>query len=191
VTAYGYSLISLVITLIAKVTQFAKPMETNNLKFQTSAQEACYEKLVTWIQEIFGKYPCARHDFPGLGIFVGSALVEILVFPWDENDAVINTRSYVVVGSELKPDLMRYLLEENAKMIFGAFGISPDNEILFEHSIIGSTCNIKELEVSVKAVMEIADEYDDKIVNRWGGKRALDRIHAGTLSNKGWSLPTF
>ncbi|MFN5980493.1 MAG: T3SS (YopN, CesT) and YbjN peptide-binding chaperone 1, partial [Pseudanabaena sp.] len=102
-----------------------------------------------------------------------------------------NTRSYVVVGSELKPDLMRYLLEENAKMIFGAFGISPDNEILFEHSIIGSTCNIKELEVSVKAVMEIADEYDDKIVNRWGGKRALDRIHAGTLSNKGWSLPTF
>jgi hypothetical protein len=119
---------------------------------------------------------------------MGSALVEVLVFPWDGDDAIINTRSYVVVGAELKPDLMRYLLEENAKMIFGAFGISPDSEILFEHSIVGSTCDMKELEASVKAVMEIADEYDDKIVDRWGGKRALDRIHAGTLSNNGWSL---
>ncbi|NUN65793.1 YbjN domain-containing protein [Pseudanabaena biceps] len=160
------------------------------MEFQTTAQEACYEKVTTWIQEIFGRCPCARPDIPGLGMFVGSALVEVLVFAWDKDDAVINTRSYVVVGAELKPDLMRYLLEENAKMMFGAFGISPDNEILFEHSIVGSTCDKKEIEASVKAVMEIADDYDDKIVSRWGGKRALDRIHAGTLSSTGWSLPT-
>ena len=163
-------------------------MEPNNLQFQTTAQEACYEKVVTWMQEIFDKCPCARQDVPGVGLFIGSALVEVLVFPWDGNDAIINTRSYVVVGAELKPDLMRYLLEENAKMIFGAFGISPDNEILFEHSIVGSTCDMKELESSVKAVMDIADEYDDRIVDRWGGKRALDRIHAGSLSSKGWSM---
>ena len=163
-------------------------MEAHNLKFQTAAQEACYEKVVMWIQELFGKCPCARQDIPGLGIFIGSALVEVLVFPWDKDDAVINTRSYVVVGAELKPELMRYLLEENAKMIFGAFGISPDSEILFEHSIVGSTCDMKELETSVKSVMEIADDYDDKSVDRWGGKRALDRIHAGTLSSNGWSF---
>jgi len=163
-------------------------MDSHNLKFQTNAQAACYEKVATWMQEIFGKCPCARQDLPGLGIFMGSALVEVLVFPWDEDDAIINTRSYVVVGAELQPDLMRYLLEENAKMVFGAFGISPDSEILFEHSIVGSTCDRKELESSVKAVIEIADEYDDKIVERWGGKRALDRIHAGTLSNNGWAF---
>ncbi len=96
----------------------------------------------------------------------------------------------MVVGAEIRPDLLRYLLEENVKMIFGAFGISSDNEILFEHSIVGSTCDRKELEASVKAVMDISDDYDDKIVERWGGKRALDRIHAGTLSSSGWSLPT-
>lgn len=163
-------------------------MEPNNLKFETTAQKACYEKVVTWMQVIFGKCPCARQDVPGLGIFIGSALVEVLVFPWNIDDAIINTRSYVVVGAELTPDLLRYLLEENAKMIFGAFGVSPDSEILFEHSIVGSTCDLKELEASVKAVMEIADAYDDRIVDRWGGKRALDRIHAGTLSNKGWLL---
>ena len=106
-------------------------MEPNKLQFQTTAQEACYEKVVTWMQEIFEKCPGARQDVPGVGLFIGSALIEVLVFPWDEDDAIINTRSYVVVGAELKPDLMRYLLEENAKMIFGAFGISPDSEILF------------------------------------------------------------
>ncbi|MDX2255013.1 MAG: YbjN domain-containing protein [Pseudanabaenaceae cyanobacterium bins.39] len=160
------------------------------MKFATRAQEICYEKILTWMQEIFERCPCARQDFPGVGIFVGSALVEVLIYPWDGNDAVINVRSYVVVGANLQPDLMRYLLEENAKMVFGAFGISSDNEILFEHSIVGSTCDKKELEASVKAVMQIADDYDDKIVDRWGGKRALDRIHAGTLSSSGWSLPT-
>jgi len=64
-------------------------MEANNLKFQTTAQEACYEKVVTWMQEIFSKCPCARQDIPGLGIFMGSALVEVLVFPWDGDDAII------------------------------------------------------------------------------------------------------
>lgn len=177
--------------ILISINQSCIFTEESTLQFQTSAQEACYEKIVTWMQQIFGKCPCARQDFPGLGIFVGSALVEVLIYPWHDDDAVINVRSYVVVGAEIRSDLLRYLLEENVKMIFGAFGISADNEILFEHSIVGSTCDKKELEASVKAVMDISDDYDDKIVERWGGKRALDRIHAGTLSSNGWSLPTF
>ncbi|MEE3715678.1 YbjN domain-containing protein [Tumidithrix elongata RA019] len=153
------------------------------MQFQTPAQEACYHKIAVWMREIFGKFPCARQDVPGLGIFMGSALVEVLVFPWNEDDAVINTRSYVVTGAEIKPDLMRFLLDENASMIFGGFGIDPNGDIVFEHSIVGSTCDRKELESSVKAVLEIADEYDDAIVEKWGGKRALDRLeYSGSLN---------
>jgi hypothetical protein len=40
---------------------------------------------------------------------------------------------------------------------------------------VGSTIDKKELEASVIAVLEIADKYDDEIVKRWGGKRALDK----------------
>jgi hypothetical protein len=61
-------------------------------------------------------------------------------------------------------------------MIFGAFGLDVNGDIIFEHSIVGSTCDKKELESSVRAVLEIADKYDDKIVAEWGGMRALDRI---------------
>ncbi|AFY82259.1 MULTISPECIES: T3SS (YopN, CesT) and YbjN peptide-binding chaperone 1 [Oscillatoriales] len=146
------------------------------MQFQTSAQEACYHKVALWMQELFGKFPCARQDIPGLGLFMGSALVEVLILPWGEEDSVINTRAYVVTEAELTADLMRFLLEQNSNMIFGAFGIDGKGDILFEHSIVGSTCDKKELESSVNAVLEVSDEYDDQLVERWGGKRALDRI---------------
>lgn len=146
------------------------------MQFQSTMQEACYEKVALWMRELFGKFPCARDDVPGLAVFMGSALVEVFVFPAGENEAVINTRSYVVTEVELSADLMRFLLRENINMRFGAFGIDDQGDVIFEHTIVGSTCDKPELEASVKAVLEIADEYDDKIVERWGGKRALDRI---------------
>jgi Putative bacterial sensory transduction regulator len=72
-------------------------------------------------------------------------------------------------------DLLNYLLRENHEMRFGAFSVSKGGDIVFEHTIVGSTIDKKELESSVLAVLEIADKYDDEIVERWGGKRALDK----------------
>ena len=46
---------------------------------------------------------------------------------------------------------------------------------MFEHNLIGSTCDKEELKTSVITVVKLADEYDDEIVARWGGQRALDR----------------
>lgn len=146
------------------------------VKFQTQAQQDCYDKIAIWMQESFGKFPCARPDFPGLGLFMNSALVEVLIYPWGDDDAIINTRSYVVTEAELSAELMHFLLQENVGMRFGAFGVDESGDILFEHTIVGSTCDKKELESSVKAVLEVADQYDDYIVDKWGGKRALDRI---------------
>ncbi len=146
------------------------------MEFQTAMQEACYNKVATWMRELYGKFPCAREDVPGLAMVMGSALVEVFVFPWEKDDAVINARSYVVTDVELSPDLLHFLLRENNIMRFGAFGIDEHGDIVFEHTIVGSTCDQVELEASVNAVLEIADDYDDKIVERWGGRRALDRI---------------
>lgn len=146
------------------------------MEFQSEAQQACYNKIAIWMKDLFGKFPCARSDIPGLGLFMNSALVEVLIYPWEDDDTIINTRSYVVKGVEITQELMRFLLQENTQMYFGAFGIDDAGNILFEHSIVGSTCDKKELEASVKAVLEIADEYDDLIVNKWGGERALDRL---------------
>ena len=146
------------------------------MEFTTTAQADTYNKVALWLRELFGQFPCARPDLPALGLFMNSALVEVFVYPWKGDDAVIHTRSYVVTGIELTQDLLDFLLRENAQMLFGAFGIDPNGDILFEHTIVGSTCDKLELEASVKAVLDVADSYDDHIVEKWGGATALSRL---------------
>jgi hypothetical protein len=148
------------------------------MQFETPAQEACYNTVALWMHELFGKFPCARQDTPGLGLFMGSALVEVLVFPWEADDAIVNIRSFVATDTKVTPTLMQFLLEENAKMVFGAFGIDSMGDVLFEYTILGSSFNKKELDTSVRAVLDVADQYDDKIVEQWGGRRALERMKA-------------
>ncbi len=146
------------------------------MEFETEAQKACYEKVGPWVRELFGKLASRRDDRPVIRILQGSAYAQVGVFAWGESDAIITTRAYVVSGAMLTPEMMYYLLRENEGMPFGAFGVDKDGDILFEHSIVGSTCDKKELEASVIAVLRTADEYDDQIVERWGGRRALDQL---------------
>ena len=144
------------------------------IQFETQPQKDCYNKIAGWMDELFSDYPWEKLDEVGFGLFMGSAWVEVRVYPWHEDDAVINTRSKVAINPSITPELLKFLLEENSDQLFGAFSLTKTGDILFEHTIVGSTCDPEELEASVLAVLETADEYDDKIITRWGGKRALD-----------------
>jgi hypothetical protein len=146
------------------------------MEFRTAAQKACYDKIASWMKELFGELAVMRDDAPMVGVMMGSALAQVAVWPWGDDDATITTRAYLVTGAELTPDLMRYLLQKNADMRFGAFGVDQDGDILFEHSIVGSSCDKGELKASVLSVLATADKYDDEIVARWGGERMLDRM---------------
>ena len=44
----------------------------------------------------------------------------------------------------------------------------------FKRSILGGSVSEAELRETVRYVMLIADQYDDRIQARWGGKRAID-----------------
>lgn len=145
------------------------------MEFETEAQRACYERIAPWIKEIFGEFATTRSDAPVFGVALGSAYTVVAVFPWGDDDAVIGVRSYVVTGVELTPELMRYLLECNNSIRFGAFGIDTDGDIFLEHAIVGSSCDKNELKASTCAVALMADKFDDEIVARWGGERAVDR----------------
>lgn len=143
--------------------------------FKTEAQRICYEKVAPWLKEIFGEFAKPLEDEPVFLVAIGSTVSFVRVIPWGDDDAIIRTTAFVVSGAKLEPDLMDYLLRENVTMRFGSFGINDENNIIFHHSIIGSTCDKKELATSVKRITMIADEYDDKIVSKWGGQRALDK----------------
>jgi hypothetical protein len=142
--------------------------------FKSPAQQQVYEKIKPWIKEIFGDFAQVREDIPAFGVFVGSALAQVHVQPWRQDDAVVTVRSYVVTGVEVRPDLCEYLIRENDNVLFGAFSLDKDNDIAFTHVIVGSSADRGELKASVMAVVTTADKYDDEIVRKWGGRRALD-----------------
>ncbi|WP_041244907.1 T3SS (YopN, CesT) and YbjN peptide-binding chaperone 1 [Gloeobacter kilaueensis] len=145
------------------------------MEFETEQQKQVFERILPWVYAVFDKASVSVHeDKPLVRITFGSAFVVVNVYPW-RDDAVVNVRSYVVTNTEITPDLMFFLLRENDDMRFGAFGIDEENDIFFEYAIVGSTCDQPELKAAVGAVAFTADEYDDQIVERWGGERAIDR----------------
>lgn len=145
------------------------------MEFLSEPQEQVYEKIVPWMRKSFGASLLERDDAPGFHVVIGSAYAVVYVLPWRDDDATVMARSYVVTDIELTPDLLHYLLRENEKLRFGAFAVDRDNDICYSHTIVGSTCDQAELEACVMAVAAMADQYDDEIVGRWGGRRAVDR----------------
>ena len=145
------------------------------MEFRSAAQKACYEKIAPWMKELFGEFVMMRNDAPAMAVVIGSAVAQVGVIPWGNDDATINTRAYVVTGAEATSELMHFLLRETDNMRFGGFGLDSDDDVFFEHAIVGSSCDKAELKASVMAVVVTADQYADKIVARGGGQRALDR----------------
>jgi hypothetical protein len=145
------------------------------MEFQSQAQQACYERILPWFQELFGDAVVAFEDEPLFIITIGSAVASTRVIPWGTGDALVTTRAYVVTGIDLTPELTYYLLRANDSIYFGRFALDCEDDIVFEHSLVGSSCDRIELKHSVTTVLRLADEYDDEIVARWGGQRALDR----------------
>lgn len=144
------------------------------IDFETEPQRECYEKVKTWLKEIFGECLLERESSPGFAIRSGSSLMQIFIRAWGEDDATISCLSVVVSGAEITPELTRHLLLQNSKYRFGAFSIDSDDDILFDHTIIGSSCSKLELKMIALAMMNTVDEVDDEIVSRWGGQRYKD-----------------
>jgi hypothetical protein len=143
--------------------------------FANETQRAVYGRVRSYIEDLFGELAVYREDAPAFAIAAGSAVAHVHVLPWTDQGAIVTTRAFVVSGVTLTEDLMRWMLERNAEALWGAFGVDEDGEIVIDHSINGPTCDKEDLRASVLGVIFSADRYDDEIVARWGGERALDR----------------
>lgn len=145
-------------------------------EYASKAQEQVAERIRPWMQEMFGNLLQGVQDHCAtLHVRVGSARTETTVTPWGEDDATITTRACVAAGSRIDEALLRRLLQINHDVRFGAFSLDEHGDIFYSHSIVGSTCDREELRSSVTSVVLVADRYDDEIVRRWGGKRALEQ----------------
>ena len=131
------------------------------------------KKVENYLGDLFGdefqKFDEGRFTAPE-----GSTIVQVVVRPWHEKDAIVESSCHVVYGAEITEDLMYYLLRENAKMHFGAFSLNFDDTILFGHSIAGANLDPNELEATIRTVARVSDYYDDEIIEIAGGKTAQE-----------------
>jgi hypothetical protein len=113
----------------------------------------------------------------------GSAYVMINVVPWGDNRAMVRCTAQLVKGVDVDGNLAMQLLELNAHLRFGAFAMDPtEHVILFTHTILGgTTLDPEELTATLRDVALIADEYDDKLMKKYGGQRMMDLLEEAAM----------
>lgn len=113
----------------------------------------------------------------------GSTYVMINVVPWGDNRAMVRCTAQLVKGVDVDGPLAKQLLELNAHLRFGAFAWDPvEHTVLFNHTILGgTTLDPEELTTTLRDVALIADEYDDKLMKKYGGQRMIDLLEEAAL----------
>ena len=149
--------------------------------FHTSCQEQVYGEVKSMLGELTEEF-FDDADHCDFYLKYGSTVIEISIEPYEEDNAVIEILAYCVQGVEAKPELMRELLAMNAQIDLGAFSLVGE-DVFFSHSFIGRHVRAPQLLASLQSVAATSDLYDDKIVSRYGGETALDRL-------RGWSRRT-
>jgi hypothetical protein len=113
----------------------------------------------------------------------GSTYVMINIVPWGNDKALVRCVAQLVKGVQMDGALARQLLELNAHLRFGCFAYDPDGElILFLHSILGgATLDAEELLATLRDVAIVADEYDDRIIKKYGGQTMKDLLEEAAI----------
>ena len=143
------------------------------------------------IEKALGKSPAFRKVEEDLYVVKqGSSYVMISVTatgPKSKHNerALVRVVAQVVSGVRPEASLFRQLLILNGQLRFGAFAYVPDgNLILFTHSILGGpSMDEREVVATVHDVALVADEYDDRIVARYGGARMQDVVEQSAMSH--------
>ncbi len=113
----------------------------------------------------------------------GSTYVMINIVPIDNDRAQVRCVAQLVRGVRMDGDLAVQLLHLNSQLRFGAFSFDPvDSLVLFSHSILGGpTLDKDELMITLTDVALVADEYDDKIIQKYGGQTMRDILEDAAI----------
>ena len=145
-------------------------------QFHTQCQEEVYRQVKTYLDELVDEHSDdAEHcDFY---LKYGSTVLEISIAAYEEDDAVIDILAFCVQGVEQSYELTQELLQLNAEVPLGAFSM-VGNDIFFSHSFLGRRLHPEQLIASLDSVASISDLYDERLVAKYGGETALERIRS-------------
>ena len=147
-------------------------------QFHTQCREEVYRQVKSFLYELVDEhFDDAEHcDFY---LKYGSTVLEISIDPYEEDDAVIEVLAFCVQGAEPSFDLMQELLRLNSQLRIGAFSM-VDRDIFFSHSFLGRRLQGEQLIASLNAVANISDDFDERLVAKYGGETAIERLRSSS-----------
>jgi hypothetical protein len=145
-------------------------------QFHTQCQEEVYRLVKSYLDELVDEHfdDAAHCDFY---LKYGSTVLEISIDPYEEDDAVIEVLAFCVQGVEPTFELMQELLKLNAEVPLGAFSMCG-HDIFYSHSFLGRRLRGEQLIASLDSVASISDLYDERLVAKYGGETALERLRS-------------
>ena len=147
-------------------------------EFHTECQEEVYHLVKSCLDELVDEhFDDADHcDFY---LKYGSTVLEISIDPYEDDNAVIEVLAFCVQGVEPTYELLLELLRLNSEVPLGAFSM-VDRDIFFSHSILGRRLQPEQFIASLDSVASISDLYDEKLVSKYGGETALERLRSSS-----------
>lgn len=144
------------------------------MQFDHAKHEEAHRDVEKYLGELFDD-PYLDPENGHFYVGYGTTVLEISVDSYGPEDSTVQITAYCVQGVERSEELLLGLLELNHELPVGAFSLIG-SDIFYSHSIFGSALNRKNLLGAIAAVANVSDDYDDRIVSRYGGQTALDRI---------------
>jgi hypothetical protein len=150
--------------------------------FHTQCQEEVYRQVKTYLDELVDEHSDdAEHcDFY---LKYGSTVLEISIDAYEEDDAVIEILAFCVQGVEPTFELMQELLTLNSEVPLGAFSM-VENDIFYSHSFLGRRLRPEQLIASLDCVASVSDLYDEKLVAKYGGETAIERLRSNAKRHR-------
>ncbi len=145
------------------------------MRFENENHATAYEDLKLYLAELFEEDAYSEDDEGHFYVHYGSTVMEISVDLYGPEEVLVMVMAYCVQGVDVDEDLLLGMLELNHTLPFGAFSL-VGTDIFFSYAIFGRTLERSNLLNAIAAVATISDDYDDRIVDKYGGERALDRI---------------
>ena len=144
------------------------------MEFEHTAHREAHEKVGSYLAELFEE-PFRDPDDGHYYVTYGSTVIEISVDAYGPEEAIVRIVAYCVQGVDVSENLERGLLETNLDLPVGAFAL-VERDVFLCYSIFGRAMDSRGLLNAIAAVANTSDEYDDRIVAKFGGKTALERL---------------
>jgi adenylate cyclase len=113
-----------------------------------------------------------------------STYLMVRVVEWGTDDAG-EPRTLVLVSAPIlrdlsqTPELFEWVARQGGSRWFGHVEVHGSDEsdnvsLLFSHTLLGDYLDQPELETAMWGILSVADNWDDELQQRFGGKRTTD-----------------